>query len=86
MMSLAQFVDLLLGIYSLTSSDLRHNAVAVARDALESNTEHLVHLAVRLGSLEETYAAIIGVADELGEFILTEFALHASAHRSGAKR
>jgi len=44
-----------------------------------------VHIAIRFGSFLEANAAIVGVANEPGELILTEFALHTATHSASAK-
>jgi hypothetical protein len=76
----------LLRIDALARGHLRHEPVAVARNALERDAEHAVHVAVRLSGLEETDAAVIGVAHLPRELSLTEFALHAPAVGPCAER
>src|ERR1700675_429857 len=49
----AQVVKFLLRIHTLPSGHLRHKAVTIAWNALERHSEHPVHLAVRLSSLEK---------------------------------
>ena len=61
---LAQFVDLLLRIHAFARRHLRHEPVAIARNALQRHAEHLVHLAIGFGGLEEANAAVVGVADQ----------------------
>ena len=75
-----------LRIHAFVRRHLRHQPIAVARNALQRDAQHLVHLAVRLGGLEETNAVIVGVAHQLRELVLSQFALHSPAHGSGAER
>jgi hypothetical protein len=48
-----QLVDLLPWITTFTRSHLRHESIAIARDAIQRHAEHFVHLAVRLSRLEK---------------------------------
>ena len=83
---LSQLVELLLRLDAVAGRHLGHELVAVARNALQGDAEHLVHLAVRLGRLEEPDAVVVGVAHQAREAILPEFALHPAAEAAGAER
>ena len=82
---LAQLVELLLRIDAVVGRDFRHDAIAVARDSFQRDAEHLVHVAVGFGSLEEADAAVVGVANEPGEFVPGRVALHLAAEAAGAE-
>ena len=82
----AELVELLLRVDAVAGRHLRHQLVAVARDALQGDAEHLVHLAVRFGGLEEADAAVVGVAHQPREPLLPEFALHLAADGACAER
>ena len=60
----AQLVDLLQRIHAFTRGHLRHQPIAIPRNALQRHAEHPVHLAVRLSGLKEANAAVVGVADQ----------------------
>src|SRR6185295_1433144 len=50
------------------------------------DTQHLVHLTVRLGGLEEANAAVVGMAHQARETLLPELALNPAAEAPRAKR
>ena len=83
---LAQLVDLLLRIHAFAGGDLRHQPVAVARNALQRDAQHSVHVAVGLGGFEEADAAVVGVAHQPREAVLSQVALHLAAEGAGAER
>ena len=72
---LAQLIDLLLRIHAFARRHLGHQPVRIARNALQRHAQHLVHLAVSLGGLEEANAPVVRMADQLGELVLPQFAL-----------
>ena len=82
---LAKLIDLGSGIAGGGRAVLRHELVAVARDALERDGQHLRHAVIAFGGLEEADAAVVGVADEPGELRLPELTLHAAAEGAGSK-
>src|SRR5690348_1105499 len=82
---LAQFVDLLHGVGALASGDLGHQLIAVARNALERDAKHGVHVVVRLRGLKKANAPVVSVADQLCKVRLSQFALHLPAEGTGAK-
>ena len=82
----AELVELLLRIDAVLGRHLRHHLVAVARNALQGDAEHLVHLAVRFGRLEEADAVVVGVAHQPREPVLPELALHPAAEAARAER
>jgi len=83
---LAQFVDLLQRVAVLTRGHLRHQPVAIPRNAFQRQAEHAVHIAVGLGGLKEANAAIVGVAHQSRELVLAQLALYFSAKCPGAER
>ncbi len=83
---LAQLIDFFLRICTLAGRHLRHQPVGISRDAVERHAQHLVHLAVTFGGLEESNASVVGIPHQPGELVLPEFALGSPAHRSGAER
>jgi hypothetical protein len=82
----AEFVDLFLGIYAVAGCHLGHQAVTVPRNSFQGDAEHLMHLAVGFGRLEEPDPPVVGVTDQPGEFVLPQLALHAPADAAGPKR
>ena len=82
---LAELVNFVLGIDAFAGGDLGHEAVAVAGDAFEGDAEHLVHFAVGFGGFKKADTVVVGMTDEAGELVLTEFALRATAHGAGAE-
>src|SRR5262249_12817736 len=76
---LTQLIDLLLRIHSFARRHLGHQPVGIARNALQSRAQHLMHLAVTLGGLEKANAPIIRVAHQPGELLLPQFALRSPA-------
>ena len=82
---LPQFVDLLLGIHVTVRGDLRHQFVTVARNALQSDAQHAVHVTVGLRRLKEANALVVGVAHQAGELVLPQLALHAATEGAGAE-
>ena len=83
---LAQLVDFGLWIDTVVRSDFGHQPVAVARDALQRNAQHPVHVAIRFGCLKEADAAIVGISHQAVELILAQVALHFTAHTAGPER
>src|SRR5580765_824930 len=81
----AQLVEFFLGIHALAGGDLGHQAVTVTWEALQGYAEHPVHLAIRLGSLEEANAAVVGIAHQSRKPVLSQVALYLAAEASGAK-
>src|ERR1700722_18495952 len=55
---------------------LGHQPIAIARDALQGDSQHIVHSTVRFGSLEEADTALVGVAYQPGELLLSQVALY----------
>ena len=82
----AELVELLLRIDAVAGRHLRHELVAVTRDALQGDAEHPVHLAVRFGRLEEADAAIVRMAHQPRETLLPELALYLAADAARAER
>src|SRR6267142_3928538 len=82
----AEFVEFLLRIHALAGGHLRHQAIVLTWNALQGDSEHPVHLAVRLGSLEEANAVVIGVAHQPRKPILAQVALYLAAEAACAKR
>ena len=82
----AQLVDFCLRIYTFPGGHLRHKAITIARNALQGHSEHPVHVAVRLSSLEEANAAVVGVAHQPGKSVLSQVALYMAAEAPSAKR
>src|SRR5205823_6137253 len=70
----AQLVDLLQRIYAFMCGHLRHQPIAIARNALQRHAEHPVHLAVGLSGLKEANAAIVGVTDQPRKLVLSQLA------------
>src|SRR5207244_9400422 len=81
----AKRVDLRGGIARRGCAVLRHEPVAVAREALECAAEHLRHAAIALSRLEEANAAIVSVPDQPGELRLSQFPLYAAAESAGSE-
>jgi hypothetical protein len=82
----AELVELLLRIDAVAGRHFRHQLVAVARNALQGDAQHPVHLAVRFGRLEEADTAIVGVAHQPRERVLPELALDLPADGARAER
>ena len=82
----AQLVDFCLRIHTFPGGHLRHKAITIARNALQGDSEHPVHVAVRLSSLEKANAPIVGVAHQPGKPVLSQVALHLAAEAPSAKR
>ena len=82
---LAELVEFLLRIHTLVGGDFRHQAIAIAWNALQGYAEHSVHVAVRLGSFEEANAAVVGVAHQAREAVLAEVALYLAAEAASAE-
>src|SRR5580700_5968434 len=82
----AQLVEFLLRIHDWPGGHLRHDAIAIARNALQGHAEHPVHLAVRLSRLEEANAVVVGVSHQPRKPVLSQVALHLAAEAAGAKR
>ncbi len=61
---LAQLIDLGLRIHAFARGHLRHQPVGIARDALQRNTEHPVHVAVGFGGFEKANPAVVSVAHQ----------------------
>src|SRR5207245_7458391 len=55
-------------------------------NALQRHTQHLVHLAVTLGGLKETNAAVVGVVHLPGKLVLPQLTLCSPAESSRAER
>ncbi len=72
---LAQLVDFLERVHAFARGYLRHQPVGIARNALQRDPQHAVHIAVSLGGLEKADAAVVGVAHEAGELVLPQLAL-----------
>ena len=81
----AQLVEFLLRIHAWPRGHLRHDAIAVAREALEGDAEHPVHVGVRLSRLEEAYAVVVRVAHQPRKPVLSQVALHLAAEAARAK-
>jgi hypothetical protein len=82
----AQLVEFLLRVDALVGRrHLGHQLVGVPGNPLQGDPQHLVHLAVRLGGLEEADAAVVGMAHQTGEPLLSELALHLAADAPGAE-
>jgi triose/dihydroxyacetone kinase / FAD-AMP lyase (cyclizing) len=82
---LAQLVDFLLWIYAVMRRDLGHQPIAIARNALQGDSEHLVHSTIRFGSLEEADTALVGMAYQPGELLLSQVALYLTGVASRAE-
>src|SRR5690606_25091697 len=82
----AELVELLLRVDTIAGRHLRHDLVALAGQALQGDAEHSVHLAVGLGRLEEADAAVVGMAHEPREAVLSERTLYPSAETARAER
>src|SRR5947207_2054834 len=82
----AELVEFLLRIHTLSGGHLRHKAIAIAWNALKGHSEHPVHLAVRLCSLEEANAAVVGVAHQPSKPVLSQVALYPAAKAACTKR
>src|SRR5437870_1630651 len=82
----AQLVDFLLRIHTFSGRHLRHKLIIIARNALQGHSEHPVHVAVRLSSLEEANATVVGVAHQPGKSVLPQVALYLAAEAPSAKR
>src|SRR5258708_3493807 len=83
----AQLVEFLLWIHAIVESGhLGHELVALARYALQSDAQHLVHLTVGFGGLEEANAAVVRVTHQPREPVLSEIALHLPTEASCSKR
>jgi hypothetical protein len=80
---LAQAVDGSFDIFLVAQPVLRHQTIAVARDALQRRRKHLGHPPVRIGRFEKPDAAVVRVADQASELLLSELSLDLSAHRPG---
>ena len=74
------------GIDAVAGRHLRHELIAVTRNALQGDAEHPVHLAVRFGRLEEADAAIVRMAHQPREPLLPELALYLAADAARAER
>src|ERR1700722_5346732 len=82
----AQLVDFILRIHTFPSGHLRHNPIAIARNALQSHSEHPVHVAIRLRGLEEANAAVIRITHQPRKLLLPQVPLHSPAETPRAKR
>jgi hypothetical protein len=82
---LAELVEFLLRIHTLVGGDFRHQAIAIAWNALQGYAEHPVHVAVGLGSFEEANAAVVSVAHQPGKAVLAEVALYLAAEAASAE-
>src|SRR5947207_8140904 len=76
---LALLVKFLLRILAVVGGHFRHKLISLTRNALQSDAQHLVHLTVRFGCLEEANTTIVGIAHQPREPILSEIALHLAA-------
>ncbi len=65
---------------------LGHQPIAIARNALQGDSQHLMHSTVRFGSLEEAHAALVGMAYQPGELLLSQVALYLTGVASRAER
>src|SRR5262252_1233748 len=81
----AQLVEFLLRIHALSRGHLRHKPIAIAWNAFQSDSEHLVHFAVRLGSFEEANTLVVSVAHQLCESVLPQVTLYLAAEAACAK-
>ena len=81
----AKLINLGSGIAGSGRAVFRHELVAVARDALERDGEHLWHAVITFGGLEEANAAVIRVTDKPGELRLPKLTLHAAGEGAGSK-
>src|SRR5262249_48601623 len=79
-------VDLLLRTHPVASRHLGHQLIALPRDTLQDDAQHLVHLTVRLGGLEEANSAVVGMAYKARKPLLPEIALNLAAEATPAKR
>jgi triose/dihydroxyacetone kinase / FAD-AMP lyase (cyclizing) len=73
---LAQLVDFFLRIDAVMGRDLGHQPIAIARNSLQGDSQHLVHSTVRFGSLKEADTALVGMAYQPGELLLSQVALY----------
>src|SRR5437773_1305107 len=80
-----QLVEFLLRIHALPGGHLRHKPIAVAWNALQGDSEHPVHLAVRLSRLKEANALVVGVTHQPGKSVLSQIALYLAAEAACAK-
>src|ERR1700736_6805135 len=62
---------------------LSHQLVAVARNALERDGEHLRHAVIALGRFEKADAPIVGVTDLSSELLLPKLTLNAAPVSAG---
>jgi aryl-alcohol dehydrogenase-like predicted oxidoreductase len=81
-----KLVEFLLRAHAVASGHLGHQLIAVPRETLQSDAQHPVHLAVRLGGLEEANAAVVGMAHQARKPLLPEFALNLAAEAPCAER
>src|SRR5262249_2054203 len=77
--------EFLLRITAVVGGDLGHDAIRVARNALQGYAEHAMHVTVGLGGFKETDAAFVGVAHRPREGLLAKVALDLAADPAGAK-
>jgi hypothetical protein len=82
----AQLVDFLLRAHTVLGGHLGHQLIAVPRNTLQGDAQHLVHLTVRLGGLEEANAAVVGMSHQAREPLLPEIALNPAAEAPRAER
>src|SRR5438270_13808704 len=82
----AQLVDLLLWVHPFARRHFGHQPVRIAWDALQRHTQHLVHLTVSLGGLQEANAPVIRVTYQPRKLVLPQLALRLPAERSYAAR
>ncbi len=80
---LAQLVDLRARVHAVAGGHFGHQAVRIARQALECDSQHAVHVAIAFGGFEKADSLVVGVAHLAGELILPQLALYPAAYGPG---
>ena len=70
-------------VFTFAQTELGHQPIRVARNALQSDAEHLRHALIGLRGFEKADAAIVRMAHQPGELFLPEFSLDAAAMSAG---